>query len=72
MHTSPSTDQNQAIQLIRDAIQQRQIRHGKHAATLLREHGHHDLADRIDHEVRAQMGHLSARQALTLLEAGDA
>ncbi|MEV1042960.1 hypothetical protein AB0J01_41330 [Streptomyces sp. NPDC050204] len=60
-----------AVQLVRDAVEQRRVTHGRHVADLLDEHGHGDDAARVSAEVRAQHGHLSARQALALLEQGS-
>ncbi|MEU2453963.1 hypothetical protein ABZ605_28270 [Streptomyces sp. NPDC012765] len=60
-------DHETAAQLIEDAAHERTIRHGKHAADLLDEHGHPDEAALIRAEVRAQNGHLSARQAADFL-----
>ncbi|MFF2571099.1 hypothetical protein [Streptomyces sp. NPDC058084] len=57
-----------AAQLVRDAIGLRKVTHGRHVADLLAEHGHPGEAERVGAEVRAQHGHLSARQALRLLE----
>lgn len=57
-----------AVQLLRDALRQRRALHGRHAADLLAEHGHTAEAERIRAEVRARNGHLSAKQALHLLE----
>ncbi|MFD5881039.1 hypothetical protein [Streptomyces yangpuensis] len=56
------------IQLVQDAIGLREVKHGRHVADLLAERGYFDEAERIGAEVRAQNGHLSARQALRLLE----
>lgn len=56
-----------AAQLVEDAARERTIRHGKHAADLLDEHGHPGEATLIRTEVRAQNGHLSARQAADFL-----
>ena len=61
-----------AAQLVADAIRERRISHGKHVADLLEEHGHAEEAERIRTEVRAQNGHLSAKQAHTLLLAATA
>ncbi|MGW7506088.1 hypothetical protein ACWGIR_32045 [Streptomyces albidoflavus] len=68
---TPHTE-HPAATLLRTAIQNRTIRHGKHAARLLRDHGHTTLADRLDREVSARCGHLSARQAADLIESETA
>ncbi|QKV98326.1 hypothetical protein HUT19_42175 (plasmid) [Streptomyces sp. NA02950] len=60
------------VALIRAAMAQRRGMHGSHAADLLAEHGFTEEADRIRAEVCAQMGHLSAKQALQLLTAAPA
>ncbi|MCQ9178558.1 hypothetical protein KMT30_05840 [Streptomyces sp. IBSBF 2953] len=54
-----------AVKLITDAGPG--IRHGKHAAALLREHGHHADADCIEDEVKARNGLMSAKQAVAFL-----
>lgn len=69
--TTMTTPDTTPVELVRAAIAAKEVRHGKHAANLLREHGHDDLAARLDAAVRDRNGHLSARQALTLLENGE-
>ncbi|MEJ8654850.1 hypothetical protein WKI65_44135 [Streptomyces sp. MS1.AVA.3] len=56
-----------AAQLILAAMKERRGMHGKHAADLLVQHGYTEEAEQIRCEVRAQSGHLSAKQALHLL-----
>lgn len=58
------------VALARQAVEDRTVRHGKHVANLLREHGYTDHADRVDREVSARKGHLSARQAVHFLARG--
>lgn len=56
-----------AAQLVADAVVERRIRHGRHAAELLAEHGHQAEADRVQDAVRRRNGHLSAKQTIDLL-----
>lgn len=74
--TPPSTGPTEAVRLVQDAIKDKTVRHGRHVADLLREHGHTEAADRISKEVSTRHGHLSVWQAAELLEqtapAGDA
>ncbi|WP_333745589.1 hypothetical protein [Streptomyces sp. IBSBF 2950] len=68
--TRPEADRDapkDPVALIRAAMAHRRGMHGSRAADLLAEHGFTEEADRIRSEVRAQMGHLSAKQALQLL-----
>lgn len=65
-------DREAAAQLVEAAARERTIRHGKHAADLLDEHGHPDEATLLRAEVRAQNGHLSARQAADFLRSTEA
>lgn len=64
-----------AAKLIADAAKERRIRHGSHAASLLREHGYAAEADHVQDAVTERNGHLSAKQAAQVLidvaEAGE-
>jgi hypothetical protein len=57
-----------AVQLVLDAMRERRGMHGRHAADLLAEHGYTAEAELVREEVRAQNGHLSAKQAVQLLQ----
>lgn len=64
-----------AVQLVQDAARERRGMHGKHAADLLDERGYRAEAALVRGEVRAQNGHLSAKQAAQFLlraQEGDA
>lgn len=56
-----------AAKLIADAAQNRIIVSGARAAVLLAEHGYTAEADRIQNEVKARNGLMSAKQAAALL-----
>lgn len=56
-----------AAKLVADAAQNRTIVSGTRAATLLAEHGYTAEADRIQTEVKARNGLMSAKQATVLL-----
>lgn len=56
-----------AARLVADAVAERRIRHAQHAVTLLREHGHQTEADKLQSEVRARNGLMSAKQSATFL-----
>ncbi|MER5302241.1 hypothetical protein ABT039_22660 [Streptomyces lasiicapitis] len=63
-----ATSATAAVNLLRTLMSERRGMHGRHAADLLAAHGYTDAAERVRGEVRARNGHLSARQALQLLE----
>jgi hypothetical protein len=56
-----------AAALVADAVAAQRIRHGKHAAVLLDEHGYTAEAEAVRTAVARGHGHLSAKQAVDLL-----
>ena len=56
-----------AAKLVADAVAERTIRHGQHAAELLAENGYTAEAERIRRASSDQHGHMSAKQAAALL-----
>ncbi|MCI3277619.1 zinc finger domain-containing protein [Streptomyces cylindrosporus] len=60
-------DSHPAAKLVADAAKDRTIRHARHAADLLAEHGYSTEADTVRAAVKARKGHMSAHQAAQLL-----
>jgi hypothetical protein len=56
-----------AAKLVADAAAARRIRHGKHAAGLLDEHGYTTEAELVRRAVSERNGLMSAKQAVTFL-----
>ncbi|SHI67043.1 zinc finger domain-containing protein [Streptomyces sp. 3214.6] len=56
-----------AAKLVADAVKDRTIVSGTRAAALLAEHGYSAEADRVQNEVRARNGLMSAKQAVAFL-----
>ncbi|MER6253642.1 hypothetical protein ABT224_20030 [Streptomyces sp. NPDC001584] len=65
--TSSAPGDNPAAELVATAAAARPRMHGRHAADLLDRHGYADEAALVRDELRAQRGHLSAKQAAQLL-----
>ncbi|MGP4085466.1 zinc finger domain-containing protein [Streptomyces sp. KR55] len=58
---------NPAAKLVADAVAEKRIRHGKHAAELLDAHGHTAEAEWIRRAVSERNGLMSAKQAAALI-----
>ena len=52
-----------AVQALLEAAGSKRVHHAKQGAAVLREAGHTEAADLVDEQIKAQHGHLSAKQA---------